>query len=314
MLTRLARTGARAPVALAAAVALLGVGPRAEPALPKPGSAGQIAAAVASATHIERLPNDLVPNLYDIVNDDAGTYYPGSGKGCSGTSKCVYGDVHAKRSIVLFGDSHAYMWLPAIVPYALSQKLKVVLLWSPGCPAAGVTILDPATDKPDTACTAYRRSSITQIAKLDPLLVLLASRTTMVSGPTGKPISQATWQAGLEHTILAVQTKTTKVAVIGDITQFSTILPDCLAANANQVQQCSTPDPNPKVPDHFAAEKAAAKAEHVTYINPHPWLCTSTCSPIVGVYAAYYNNNHVTATYAAYLSGVFGSDLRTILK
>jgi len=34
---------------------------------------------------------------------------------------------------------------------------------------------------------------------------------------------------------------------------------------------------------------------------------------VIGDFAAYYNDNHVTATYAAYLSGVFGAAVLAML-
>ena len=119
--------------------------------------------------------------------------------------------------------------------------------------------------------------------------------------------------AGLEHTISLLKTKSTRVAVIGDVTQFNVILPDCLAAEPTHVQACSTPDPNPKIPDHFLAERTAASAMGVPYLNPHPWLCNKVCSPVIGNLLDFYNDNHVTATYAAFLSGVWGTALRPLL-
>jgi hypothetical protein len=317
----------RAPVAWrrgrwlrAAPVLIVGVSflvpsirPLGEPPLPSPGTATQISALVAASTKIQQVPADLVPNLFEVVNDDAGSYYPPSGKGCSGTTACVFGDTKAAATIVLFGDSHAYMWLPALIPLAVARKIRLVLVWDAACPAASVNVWDPNTRSINKTCNAFRTASIKAIAKLKPELVLVASRTTEVDGAGGAPIPDATWKLGLETTIRALLTKTTKVAVIGDIVQFSVLLPDCLSAEEDHVQSCSAADPNPMIPGHYADEMQAATATHVTYINPQPWLCTTRCSPIIGKYAAYYNNDHVTATYAAYLSAVFGAAVKPLL-
>jgi hypothetical protein len=285
----------------------------AEPPLPAPGTASQVAALVASSSKIQRLPNNLVPSLFDVVNDDTSSYYPVTQRGCAGTSQCEFGDKKGTTSLVLFGDSHAYMWLPAIVPLAVKHHYRLILLWSAGCPAAWVTVWNPLTNTANTACNQFRARSIAAIRALKPTLVLLASRTTKVVGTNGKPISDATWKSGLERTITSIMTKATKVAVIGDVTEFPVLLPDCLAAEPTHVQACSSPDPDPKIPDHFAAEEAAAAATHVHYLNPHKWLCTTICSPVIGTYVAFYNDNHVTATYAAYLSAVFGAAVLALL-
>ena len=285
----------------------------AEPPLPAPGTASQVAALVAASSKIERLPSNLLPNLFDVVNDNTSAYYPVTQRGCAGTAQCVFGDKTSKHAIVLYGDSHAYMWLPALVPLAVKHRLRLILIWDASCPAASVSVWNPTTNAPFAACNGFRSSSIAAIRKLAPQLVLVASRTTQVDGSGGSAISDATWKAGLERTISAIATKATRVAVIGDITQFSVILPDCLAAEPTHVQGCSTPDPNTKIPGHYAAEQAAATAEHVHYLNPQQWLCTKVCSPVIGNMVAYYNNNHVTATYAAYLATVFGATVLPLL-
>jgi len=301
--------------ALVVALAVLpsSVAAAAEPPLPAPGTASQVAALVSASSKIQRLPNNLLPSLFDVVNDDTGTYFPVTQRGCAGTAHCVFGDKRSTTSLVLFGDSHAFMWLPALIPLAVSHHLRLVLIWSASCPAASVTVWNPATNTPNSACNRFRSSSIAAVRALKPALVLLASRTTEVTGPGGAPISDATWKAGLERTITSIASKLTRVAVIGDVTQFSVLLPDCLAAESTHVQACASRDPNPKIPDHFAAEEAAATATHVHYLNPHKWLCAATCSPVIGNYAGYYNDNHVTATYAAFLSTVFGAAVAPLL-
>jgi hypothetical protein len=307
-----ARSAAGAFV-VALTMLLSSVSAAAEPPLPAPGTASLVAALVTASSKIQRLPNNLFPSLFDVVNDYTSAYYPATQRGCAGTTQCVYGDKKSTASLVLFGDSHAYMWLPAFVPLAVKHHFRLVMMWSAACPAASVSVWNPLTNTLNRTCDKFRASSIAAIRKLRPVLVLLASRTTKVTGANGNPISDATWKSGLERTITSIASKSTKVAVIGDVTQFSVLLPDCLAAEPAHVQACSSPDPNPKIPDHFAAEKAAAAATHVHYLNPHKWLCTATCSPVIGTYAAYYNDNHVTATYAAYLSTVFGAAVLALL-
>ena len=281
--------------------------------LPAPGSAAQVAKLVAAATKIEVLPNNLVPNLIQAGNDDANAYYPVTEPGCSSMTQCVFGDPHSTHTVVLFGDSHALMWLTSFVPIASKDRFRLVLLWRASCPAAAVSVWDPAAQAISGGCNHYRAAEEALIRKVDPSLVLLASRTTGITGAGNRPISAPAWRAGLESTIASVKSKSTRVAVIGDIAAFNAVLPDCLAANPMHVQLCSVTDPNPKITGHFADEQAAAQAAHVPYVNPQPWLCTTVCSPVIGNMVSYYNNEHVSATYAAFLSGVWAMALRPLL-
>lgn len=304
----------RVLIALAASAAVVLVaGVAAAAKLPSPGSPAQVAALVASSHTIEQLPSDLVPSLSQVQYDNAAAYFWKTKQGCTGTAACAYGYKAARKSIVLFGDSHAAMWLPALDWVGRHLGYRVILLWRAGCPAADVHVWNPSSHSLDGACDAYRKSSLVAIEKLSPALVLTSNRTTKVLGAHGKLIPGAEWQSGLESTIASLAAHKLRVAVIGDVSALSSQMPQCLAAYPKQVQRCSSPNPNPAMHTHLAAEEAAARAESVPYLNPQPWLCTKVCSPVVGKYAAYSDWQHVTATYAAYLSLDWQGVLRPIL-
>lgn len=299
----------RALLGFALVAVVLGVGGTAggTAKLPKPGTPLQVANLVATSSAITSLPAKLLPPLSQVSTDQADAYYSVVSRRCEGVTKCVFGDKSSKELLVLFGDSHAQMWLPAFVPIAQSKGFKVALVWLSGCPAADVSVWDASTHSIDKNCNTFRSTMITNIIKAKPAAVLLADRTSDIPGAGNKLISDAVWQAGLEHTISAFKAAKLKVAVIGDITAFDAkhALPACLAANPNSVQTCSVSNPNPNTHQHFAAEQAAATAESVDYLNPQQWLCTSTCSPIIGNMVAYYDDFHVTATYAEFLELVW---------
>ncbi len=270
--------------------------------LPAPGAPAEVAALVASSHRIETLPGDLLPSLQSVGDDNAATWgYWKAKDGCTGTTQCVYGDKNVSATVVLLGDSHAAMWLPALDWVGRELGFRLVVLWSPGCPVADVTVLDPSTHSIDTACNAYRSSSLQAIEQLGPELVLTADRTTDVLGTDGVDVPTATWRQGLEATLDALLRHGIHVAVIGDVSSLSTEIPECLAAHPRAIQRCSSPNPNPEKHTERAAEVAAAKDAAVPYVDPQPWLCTKVCSPVVGRYAVYSDWQHVSATYSAYL-------------
>jgi len=281
--------------------------------LPKPGSASQVSALVAASSQIQQLPRNLLPPLGQAAQDSPGAYYSVASRLCVGVTKCVFGDRKSKTTVVLFGDSHAQMWLPALVPVAASAGDRLVLVWMPGCPDTTITVWSIQTHSGSRACDNFRASSIAAIRSLAPKVVLLADRTSDIPDAHNKLTANAAWQAGLEQTIAKLKSPKTAVAVIGDVTAFTTALPECLAANPRAVQSCSVPNPNPRTHQHFAAEAAAAAAEGVPYVNPQPWLCTKVCSPVIGNMVAYFDKLHVAATYAEYLSAVMAAALKGIV-
>ena len=281
--------------------------------LPKPGTPSQIAALVKVSSNIEQLPSPLLPALQNAGYDNASNYYPVIRQQCSGTTECVFGDKPSKTTVVLFGDSHAAMWLPPLVYDAGQLRFRIVLLWYSACPAASVTVWNPSQHAVNAGCTTWRAQSVSAIRALRPSLILLSDRTTAVDGPGGKPIANATWKAGMERTISDFAGSKLTVAVIGDITALTNEMPQCLAAHPSKIQDCSSPNPNPGFKTHVADEEAAARAKGVTYINPQSWLCTKKCSPVVGNMVVYYDNLHASATYAEYLSLLFEAAVKPLL-
>jgi SGNH domain (fused to AT3 domains) len=275
--------------------------------LPPPGSAAQVHAAVLASTSISALSSSALPALADAHGDTPGNLYPVTRPGCVGTKQCVLGDAAATKTVVLFGDSHAQMWLPALVPIAKLDHFRLVVIWKSACPVVNVKTSS-------SGCVPFRTSSIAEIAKLHAVLVLLANRTTGIIAPGGALITKTAWQKGLETTIGELRSATTKVAVIGDITQFNSPVPDCLAAHPTNVQRCTVPNPNPKFTQKFAPEKAAAVATGAGYVDTQKWVCTKKCSPVIGNMIAYSDFGHVSATYAEYLTTVWDAAVTPMVK
>jgi hypothetical protein len=283
--------------------------------LPTGASATRVAQLVGASHKITSIPSNLVVPLQDVAHDNTSAYFKVPSTQCPTLTSCVYGSTTAKRSIVIFGDSHAYMWVPGVNPIAVKDKYKLILLYESDCPAASVTYWDNQTHAYATACSAWRSSAILALKAARPSVVLLASLTAGRYSASGKLFTSKQWQDGLESTISKLKSKSTKVAVIGDITTMNESTPLCLASYPTAVQKCASAYPNtqPTNANQNAAEQAAAKNQGIRYLSTSKWLCTTTCSPIVGNMIVYTNNWHITATYAAFLSKVMAADLGPLL-
>jgi hypothetical protein len=279
-----------------------------------PGTAPQIKALVASSVHIKTLTKTTAAELPAAPSDFSWAGYPklggSSSSQCFTATSCVYGDTSSENVVVLFGDSHALMWLPAIAPVAAAHKVRLVLLWTNLCPPASVEFYDPTNNDP-ASCDAWRAETIAIIQKLAPSLVVIGERATYIpSGPTTF-FTSAQWQVGLTKTIREVKKGKTKVAVIESPESFGVAVPECLAANPTKVQACSMPAPKSTGPEHQAAEAAAAKATGSLFVKTLPWFCTtSLCSPVIGSFIVFIDTGHLSFSYAQYLSDVMGTALK----
>ena len=105
---------------------------------------------VAAARHITTLPSDLKPSLSQAGNDWAawnGNIYTPCADTASITAYseklCALGDVSSTDDMVVLGDSHTIMWLPAYEDIAKAEHLRLFVLVKYYCPAALVTVVNP---------------------------------------------------------------------------------------------------------------------------------------------------------------------------
>lgn len=292
--------------------------------LPKAGTAAQVSALVAASTKIHRVPTDLYPQLSKASEDFLSfttydTPFPG---GCLsiGAPHCTFGDTKSKKIVVLFGDSHAWMWLAAVNPLVKQDGYKLELLWRASCPAATLTLYNDEEDPNhyDTPCNVWRSSMISAVVRQHPALVLLGERTSDIFTAPGTLVTNAALATGLKTTIKDLKAPSTKVAVIGDIPAFAKMEDplNCLTLHTTNVQLCDTPLVSTQAGWITLApgEETATKAEGATYINAAKWMCHSgECSPIIGNMPTYVDWTHVTATYSAYLATVMGTAIKPLL-
>jgi SGNH domain (fused to AT3 domains) len=286
---------------------------------PSPGSASVVAAMVGSASRLSTLPVTSFPPLSLEGVDSVSHVSPTTARGCLTTTACVFGDLHARRTIVLFGDSHAQMWLPAVAAAGRTLRYRVVLLFLGGCPFASVTVWNPQPLGPFPAgyygyCDGFRRNALRAIERLRPALVLLSNRTSLIESSPNHYFDRAQWVHGVKTTVRDLRRSVRDVAVIGDVVYLQRPMPECLAAYPTDVQACATANPNLAAHSHEAAEREAARAAGASFINVLPWVCTARCSPVIGPFLVYLNQAHLDVAYVTFLSKVMTSAIRRVLR
>jgi hypothetical protein len=279
-----------------------------------PGTPQQVAALVAAAPSIAQLPADVTPPLPSASADDPLSAYPSLAPCITGPTEpaCVFGDVHGRRTMVLFGDSHALMWFPALDAIAKAARWRLVALMSYGCPVANVTIWDVVTNAPDPACPLFRQHTLRRIDRLDPSLVVVSEGYYTLDAQH-ELITGAEWTTALETSLRALHGKHLRKVVIGQ----SFVLPDpvaCVAAHPSAIQLCSRPEATTSFTAELAADRAATTATKVRYIDEVPWTCSATCTVVIGTMIAYNSAGHLSTTYATYLTTVLGRALAPVLR
>jgi hypothetical protein len=278
----------------------------------------QILQAVAAAPSIKSVPSDINPAVQHAGQDAYLTILDGHGCdpafSAATVGSCLFGDPKGSKTIVLLGDSHAGMWFPGFDAMAKRAHWKLVVLMKAVCPAVDLSFWNWTMNSPYTACDEWHQYASNRINKMDPAVVVF---TSWWHGdgilPNGQTPTLAQWQLGLQQAINSVSSPGTKKVVLGDIAYLAQTGPDCLTAHETNVQACSTPASQAAVPDHEQTLQAAAQATGATYISTTPWLCTATCTAVIGNYEVYADSSEITNAYAGCLQGAIAEALRPVM-
>jgi hypothetical protein len=65
--------------------------------------------------------------------------------------------------------------------------------------------------------------------------------------------------------------------------------------------------------EHGDLERRIAAEAGAQYVDVTSWLCSSVCTALVGDMDVYLNQDHITATYATYLSGALEAAVSPML-
>ena len=271
----------------------------------------KLAAELRAAPQITQIPSNLSPPLADTRSN-----WPGPPKECSPTfgatsePACVYGDIHASHTLVLYGDSHAWMWFDAMNLIGLVAHWQVVVLGKGDCPAADLAFINPdgwgTRGARFGACDSFHQFAMTRIAQIHPDLVVVSQNPDFAPG--FQRYSPAVWQAGLTRAIHALPVRPDQIVVLGNIPHFPGAGPDCLNLHRTDVQACSGTNSS-YVMSHNKAEQRAAVASGASYVDTTPWFCSTICTDIVGQFQPYWDGFHVTADYSIAVSRMLADSL-----
>jgi peptidoglycan/LPS O-acetylase OafA/YrhL len=260
-----------------------------------------------------KVPSNLSPSLARARKDLPQVYDNGCilDLGVSKPKNCVYGDPNGAVTVVLFGDSHAAEWMPALHDVAVQHGWRLIVHAKKACPSAEI----PTEKDPNrTDCAPWRAAVIEEIAQLHPDLVVMSSyRYKQVGAAAGRD-PDAVWQEGIDLTVSKVRPLTSHLLLLGDSATPLEDVPSCLAGNVTNVARCMNTRDAAVRPGRLAVEREVAAKYGADFIPTSDWMCTdSACPVIVGNVLMYRDNSHITATASKFLAPYVDAALTSIL-
>jgi len=263
------------------------------------------------------VPANLAPSLGRAVNDVPAPFVDGCLDGFTDTAvhPCVFGDAKGSTTVVLFGDSHAAQWFGSVNGAAAARGWRLVVMTKATCPPVDIEVFSPVLDRSYTECDRYRQAAMARIASLHPALVVLAVARHYSDAYHFQVYSPA-WLQGMRRMVQQLRSSAPHVVVLGPIPKPGTNIPQCLSAHVNDAVQCTQPvQSKVYVPAGADAEQQVVQASGGSYVNVEPWMCTpTTCAVMVGNILVYRDDNHLTDTFARWLTPLMGARLDLVMQ
>ena len=241
--------------------------------------AGLLIASTASST-INIAGTNLKFDLNKVVEHPV-VYRDGChvGYGDSESEDCTYGKRDSKTTIVLYGDSHAAQWFPALEKLARDRGFALVSLTKSACPAVEA----PRDNKgafQNSDCNQWRKNSVARIKQLQPDAVITSS-FQYYAPARGSSDRQTWWREGQVRLLKELRGTSKHLIYIADTPRPARDIPNCLASRDSA--SCDTSKKTPvQVISGFEV------------IDPTPWLCSRICPAIQDGYVAYRDGSHIS--------------------
>ncbi len=138
-------------------------------------------------------------------------------------------------TVVLFGDSHAAQWFPALERLATERGWRLVSMTKSACTTADIDIWTDIVKRTYDECSRWREAALERMAIERPDLVVVSDSRgykAMVDG-VAVPIAKVRdrWDAASGRTLERLATLARHVVVIGDTPRAQADPPVCLSAN-----------------------------------------------------------------------------------
>lgn len=281
----------------------------------------KVSADIRAGAQITVVPVNLSPVLDTAKKSLPITYTDGCHLSIFETVNppCIFGDTRSQTTVVLFGDSHAAQWFPALNVISKRDGWRLVSLTKSGCPPVDVTLTRPPGVLPYPQCSTWRVLAETRIDRLHPFLVVTSWYDAFAARASRDPSAPkgygSAWDNGVASTFAALRRSHAVIVYIEDTPEFAISDPSCVADHLGDATQCVGRLADDLVPRRVADDQARIALHFgIHIVNPTSWLCFSgVCPGIVGNLLVRRDGGHMTPAYSTFLAPVLADTILRLL-
>jgi hypothetical protein len=237
------------------------------------------------------------------------------GKKGTESDTCVYGDHHGKRTLVLFGDSHAMQYFPPLKKLAEQHRWRLIVLNKRECTPAEAQVVLADGSGEYHQCDLWHQNSLRRIEQMGAhTTVILSGDKAALAFVHGHALAEgaanaAVLQHGYEATLKRILRSGAGAIVIQDMPSAPHDIPNCVERNLEHLRECAFPHlPDAALEFDAAAARAVAGAHLLDLV---PEVCPQAlCRAVIGNALVYRDKHHLSATFARTLSPWIAAGLK----
>jgi len=245
-----------------------------------------VASAVLAAKSWTALPSVIIPSIAtassDGVNLGACSQYPVLTR-----KVCNLGDPTGTKTLVVFGNSHSVMWVPALSLIAKAEGWKLYPIVREAC-AYEVYVNLGQFWRPDNPCTTFYTWAKTAIKRLHPDVIVM-----------GSYYESPGWIAGEEQIVRQLKPLTNRFVLLGD--DVAGVTPATCLAQAGATQGTCARHEGSNSHERQAQEIATTRK--VNFLDVRPLLCDDEiCPDVIGGFIPTKDSGHLTPQFSAFVA------------
>ncbi len=268
-----------------------------------------VAEAISVAMKVTKLPANLTPALTSARTDKS--EWLKETNPCSvdfaeaRVPACPGGDPNGNKLIVLYGDSHASMWMPAIDAIAKKNGYRVELYAKLACPLIEAPVWSYQLNRPFNECQQWQQMVLPKIksAKPDILIVTDQWKPAVVNEEKSDFDTETLWEKEFPKALATLSSYTKKLVVIGNNPSMTTDSINCVSRPGVTISICASVRTKADNNAINKIEQAATVAVKGIFIDTVSWACDAyMCPAIIDNKLVYFDQWHFTATYVNWLT------------
>lgn len=139
---------------------------------------------------------------------------------------CEYGSPEATKTIVLFGDSHAAHWFPALHTIALNHNWRLITFTKSSCPSIAFEPFANHLGRQYTECTTWRNEVFEKLKIIQPDKIIISNSYDYARA---EGMTADAWSTATTKTLEQIENSSGELFFIRDTPKLVFDAPTCLS-------------------------------------------------------------------------------------